>query len=375
MIRPLAVAIMALTMALHPISSGAADALFEIPAIGVNAWERGDCMSSADYALLGSNGIRVFRTGFNQEEAGSLDDTVLRAAQGGVRILPILHTYVAPPTTEQQLTSFADFARDVARRYGPGGSFWFASGVPRTDIPYLPIRAWEVWNEPNLSSNWGGLPTSPAQYYALLARTRDAVRSADPGAVIVFAGLAFRGTDGNGNNAVTFLQQTLAINGATAKFEALGVHSYPPTPAELETHLTITRSTLDAAGSAAQIWLTEFGWPTGGTSSAHPAVSLTEQDTNLMQTLDRIETQRTALKLGPAFWFAYRDLTPGSTDPCQAGFSAGTWSNYLGLRTSQANGNTAKPAWLTFVTRCQSAQPLKLPLGITAADHSWLKQF
>lgn len=350
------------------------DPLTEIPAIGVNAWERGACMTTDDYTTLGANGVRLFRTGFNQEEAGSLDDTVLRAAHAGIQILPILHTYVAPPTTEEQLASFTTFSRDMALRYGPNGSFWTVGGVPRTDIPYLPIRAWEVWNEPNLSSNWGDLPTSPSQYHTLLLRTRDAVRSVDHQAVVVFGGLALRGADANGNNAITFLQGVLAQPGAIKVFEALGAHSYPLTPADLENHLSIARSTLDAAGSSAEIWVTEFGWPTGGTSSVHPPVTLVVQDSNLTETLNRIETRRSALKLGPACWFAFRDLTPGSSDPCQAGFSAGTWSNYLGLRTSQASGNMPKPSWQTLGTRAQGTQPLLLPFPMTAACNEWLRQ-
>jgi hypothetical protein len=261
----------------------------------------------------------------------------------------------------------------MVQRYGPNGSFWYTGGVRRTDIPYLPVRAWEVWNEPNLAGNWGGSP-NPSQYHTLLARTRDAVTAVDHGAVIVFAGLALRGTNANTNGGITFLQQVLAVPGAATRFEAIGAHSYPPDPAELGSHLTIFRSTLDDGGSNAEIWLNEFGWPTGGTSSVHPAVSLATQDSYLALALDLVESQRSSLKLGPAMWFAFRDLTPGSTDPCQAGFSAGTWSNYLGLRTSQANGNTAKPAWATFTSRAQSAGDLPLPFGATSAASEWLLQ-
>jgi hypothetical protein len=211
-------------LVLQTLPSVAREPLLDIPAIGVNAWERGGCMATADYALLGSNGVRLFRTGFNEEEAAGIDDTVFRAAQANVQIAPILHSYVAPPTTEQQLASFTAFAASMVQRYGPNGNFWYTGGVRRTDIPYLPVRAWEVWNEPNLAGNWGGSP-NPSQYHTLLARTRDAVTAVDHGAVIVFAGLALRGTNANTNGGITFLQQVLAVPGAATRFEAIGAHS------------------------------------------------------------------------------------------------------------------------------------------------------
>lgn len=349
------------------------DPLTQVPAIGVNAWERGTCMADTDYQALGYGGILYFRTGLNQEEAAGFDDTVFRAAQAGIQILPILHTYNAPPITDDELTTWSQFAKDMTLRYGPSGTFWLSGGQLRNDIPYLPFRAWEVWNEPNLSAQWGNLPTSATQYMKLLEKTRTAVRSVDKAACIVFAGLALRNADANGNGAVTFLQQALAYPGATSLFEALGAHSYPTLPADVETHLSIMRSNLDSAGSGAQIWLTEFGWPTGGTTSSHPAVSLAIQDSYLSETLTRIESKRITYKLGPAFWFAYRDLTPGSANPCEAGFAATSWSNYLGLRTSQTNGNVAKPSWSTLSSRATAAAVLSIPLAPTQTDPVWLQ--
>jgi hypothetical protein len=349
------------------------DPFTQVPAIGVNMWERAGCVATADYQLLGSNGIRYFRTGFNEEEVDSIDDTVLRAAQSSVHILPILHTYVAPPTSAVQLASFEQFTRNMVKRYGPGGTFWFPGGVLRTDIPYLPIRAWEVWNEPNLSSNWGNQPTSPSAYATLLVRVKQAIRSVDGGAAILFGGLALRGADADTNGGITFLQQTLAQPGAATAFTAVSAHSYPTLPSDVQGHLATLRNTLTAAGITSEIWLTEFGWPTGGTTSTHPAVSLAIQDAYASETLTRVDSQRAALKLGPVFWFAFRDLTPGSANPCEAGFAATSWSNYLGLRTSQANGNNAKPAWSTLAQRAATASPLPLPLLPTATDPMWLQ--
>ena len=38
------------------------------------------------------------------------------------------------------------FAATLVRRYGPRGRFWLA----HPELPQIPIRAWQVWNEPSL---------------------------------------------------------------------------------------------------------------------------------------------------------------------------------------------------------------------------------
>ena len=51
-----------------------------------------------------------------------------------------------PVETPWQRSAWATFLRDGAERYGPDGSFW----VEHPDVPYLPIRTWEIWNEENI---------------------------------------------------------------------------------------------------------------------------------------------------------------------------------------------------------------------------------
>ncbi len=56
------------------------------------------------------------------------------------------------------------------------------------------IDAYQVWNEPNLSREWGNRPPNAADYVALLKECSAAIRAADPQAVIISAGLAPTGT-------------------------------------------------------------------------------------------------------------------------------------------------------------------------------------
>ncbi|MBN1955754.1 MAG: beta-galactosidase [Anaerolineae bacterium] len=56
------------------------------------------------------------------------------------------------------------------------------------------VRAYQVWNEPNLSREWGGQIPDPAEYVELLRVCYVGIKSADPGALVISAGLAPTGT-------------------------------------------------------------------------------------------------------------------------------------------------------------------------------------
>ncbi len=74
------------------------------------------------------------------------------------------------------LQDFADFCSAVAQRY-----------QGRVD-------AYQIWNEPNLAREWGGQPPDPAKYVEMLKLAYAAIKAADPGAIVITAGLTPTGT-------------------------------------------------------------------------------------------------------------------------------------------------------------------------------------
>ncbi|MYI41574.1 MAG: hypothetical protein F4063_06530 [Chloroflexi bacterium] len=52
------------------------------------------------------------------------------------------------------------------------------------------VAAYQIWNEPNLSREWGGDKPEPAAYVELLAACSKAIRRVDPQAILISAGLA-----------------------------------------------------------------------------------------------------------------------------------------------------------------------------------------
>jgi hypothetical protein len=87
------------------------------------------------------------------------------------------------------------------------------------------IDAYQVWNEPNLSREWGGQPPNAAEYVELLAACSSGIRRGDPDAIIISAGLAPTGNyDATAIRDDIFLQQMYDA-GFQQYVDMVGVHA------------------------------------------------------------------------------------------------------------------------------------------------------
>lgn len=124
-----------------------------------------------------------------------------------------------PPADYQD---YADFCGAVATRYKGR------------------IGAYQVWNEPNLSREWGGRPPDPVAYTALLQVCYEAIKAADPDAIVISAGLAPTGTTSESATPDLEYLQGMYDAGAATYFDVLGANApgykAPPEidPAEAE---------------------------------------------------------------------------------------------------------------------------------------------
>ncbi len=87
------------------------------------------------------------------------------------------------------------------------------------------IHAYELWNEPNLAREWGQRKPDPRQYLQLLKAGYQAIKQADPSALVISAGLS--PTTDQSDQAmpdILFLRE-LYQQGASAYFDVLGVHA------------------------------------------------------------------------------------------------------------------------------------------------------
>lgn len=138
------------------------------------------------------------------------------------------------------------------------------------------IAGYQIWNEPNLDREWGDYPPSPEAYAELLAGCSAAVRSADPEAIIISAGLAPTGTRSPQAMPHDEFLWAMYAAGAGDHFDVLGVHApgyrSPPEadPANLADgdlpwmsfrYVEYMRAMMVANGDAhKQIAIMETGW-------------------------------------------------------------------------------------------------------------------
>ncbi|MBN2002614.1 MAG: hypothetical protein JXA21_04595 [Anaerolineae bacterium] len=171
----------------------------------------------------------------------------------------------ARPLPEEQETTFTyldqvhyeDFARFVAA---------FA-GRYRGKIAHIII-----WNEPNLSYEWGYRPVDPLAYVDLLRAVYPAAHAANPDVVILAGALApTLEPEGSpaGLNDLLYLE-AMYHAGAQNYFDALAAHTYgmtfpPDDPPRADAlnfrRVELLREIMEAYGDAnKQIYVTESGW-------------------------------------------------------------------------------------------------------------------
>ena len=247
----------------------------------------------AAYTTLASKGINQVREDFRWDQLepsnGTFswtksDNVMAGAAAAGVDVLAILGysaTWASsdpsgggsihyPPKNN---ADYADYAKAVVQRYGPGGTFWSL----RPDLPARPLLAVELWNEPWGHWFWKS-GVNPTAYAALARAGAVAVKSVQPNVKVLLSGdlLQVR-TDGA---LVSWLDNVLAADpGLVSYIDAYSVHPYPyprqqgPMVDHADARwdykrIELIRQVAVNRNAAKPIWITELGWSTANTSDS-----------------------------------------------------------------------------------------------------------
>ncbi len=268
----------------------------------------------AEWSLMAAAGAESVRAAFDWREAqpsetGPLDftatDTVVAAAaQRRLRVLPVVHrtpgwaaarpgdgTASAPRGT----AAFARFLTALVGRYGPQGSLW----AERPELPRVPIRDWQIWNEPNLTRYWTTQPFA-RPYVRLLRASRRALRAADPGSRTILAGLP--------NESWIALRKVYKAGGR-GTFDAVALHPYTGRPSNVIRLVEFARREMRRARDARKpVWLTEVSWPASkGKTTGAPGFITTErgQAARLERALTLLVRARRRLRIGRVVWYTW----------------------------------------------------------------------
>ncbi len=131
-----------------------------------------------------------------------------------------------------------------------------------------------IWNEPNLSGEWGMRPVDPAGYVAMLRAVYPAIKAANPAAVVLAGALAPTLEpvgSAQGMNDLDYLAAMYQALGAEARpYDGWAIHSYgrtaPPEEPPARDRLNYRRAELlhdvmvSHSDGRLPVYVTEAGW-------------------------------------------------------------------------------------------------------------------
>jgi hypothetical protein len=276
-------------------------------------------------------------------DLSALDALVANAAQRGLALVPVVYGTPAwaaayPGELGSPPRDAADYARLLTAlidRYGPAGTLW----TERPELPRRPVRAWQIWNEPNLASYWSQQPFA-GSYVGLLRVAHAAIRAADPGARIVLGGLP---------NFSWRALRTIYAAGGRGLFDAVALHPYTRRPVEVLRIVDRVRRVMRAHRDGRRtLWLTEISWPAAKGKPPHPVgIEVTDrgQAIKLGRALKLLAKARKRARIERVFWYTWI-----SDEGSQSIFE---WS---GLRRLRGGTAVSAPALAMFQSRARELE-------------------
>jgi hypothetical protein len=329
--------------------------LLALPRVGVAASPPGfigispqSAPNESDYRLMQEAGVRSVRLPLPwpvvepvspflaPADWSQVDFAVGLAARNGMTVLPFVASSPGwvnaesrlEPTRGWRLRAWASFLRRTVRRYGAGGSFW----AENPHLPYLPIRAWEIWNEENIVT-FGG--ADPEHFAPFLRTSGRVVHQVDRGAEVILGGLFGRPLQippniGSGD----FLSRLYRARNVKRYFDGVGLHPYVADAAAMRGQIRNLRRVMRAHHDAnTPIYITELGWGSDSFESRWER-GLLGQAREMDEAFSMLADHRRSWRIGGVWWFSWAD----ASDACQFCDSAG-------LLTESREG---KPAWYRF---------------------------
>jgi Glycosyl hydrolase catalytic core len=272
------------------------------------------------------------------------DAFVGQLAQDHVRVLPFLNgspSYVAgdprkaPVKTKQAKKAWKQFVKACVHRYGRHGKYWRM----HPELPRVPIKTWQIWNEQNSSAYFKPRP-KPKAYAKLLRLAARAAHSKDRKAKIVLGGMFGDPEPRHSMKAPTFLDKLYKVKGAKRSFNAVAVHPYAPTMQKMRKQLERLRKVIvKHHDSHTSMWITEMGWGSAHPSRKWPLLKGKKGQAKILKkSFHLLLNKRKDLNIDRVYWFLWRDAAPDSPVNCSFCKSAGLFHS----------DETPKPAWKAF---------------------------
>jgi hypothetical protein len=337
----------ALVLVLLAVAPAAAQAYLPPGFVGISPQNAG---TAKDYELMAEAGIKSVRQplvwaavepqnpAFSERQWGYFDHEVKLAAHAGMEIFPFLVNspgWVAaegidlPVATAGQRRAWASFVRAVVRRYGVGGSFW----REEEDLPYVPMRRFEIWNEENIVS-FANDP-EPKRFAVLMRIAGRVIHREAPGSKAIFGGLFGRPLQIPPNVASgDFLARFYRAGHVKPYFDGIALHPYVADARAMAGQLRNLRRIARKYGDAeVPLYITELGWGSADGPTRWQR-GLYGQARELDKALSIVSANRIRWNIRGVWWFTWAD-EGGSCVFCGS----------AGLLDGKRE---AKPAWYRF---------------------------
>lgn len=172
----------------------------------------------------------------------TLDKWIDKATGEGYKVLLSVAKKPKNIPNDEGFEEFGRFMEDLARHEGDR------------------VRAYEIWNEPNISGEWEGFSDpDPERYIKLLKYGAEGVKKGNPNAIVISAALAPL-AGGKDYDDEKFFKEFISLGGLKY-VDAIGWHSnvvenIPPDNSSLRGFQRVRL----ALGQGKPVWITEFGW-------------------------------------------------------------------------------------------------------------------
>jgi len=302
---------------------------------------------AAEVRAMAASGVTTLRAPFYWHRAqpskdrppsfASTDPLVAATARAHIELLPVVLRTPAWAARHPELlnsppagtAAYADFLEALIGRYGPDGSFWRR----HSDVPKQPIRAWQLWNEPDHLHYWSDQPYQ-REYVRLARASREAIKAADPGAKVVMAGFADRSWD-----SIAAIYRA----GGKGVFDVVAIHPYTYEVRNVLRIVRLARQALRKAGDGERpLWLTEVTWSSGKRPGHEPApfeTTPTDQAARLAEALPLLISERGKLGVERIYWENWISTDSNHANPF----------DFSGLRVLGPDGTVSeKPAFAEF---------------------------
>lgn len=304
-------------------------------------------LSQEEFTTLRQGGVKSMRVALvwgamqskrgGAYEWGSFDPIVERAAKSGIELLPFVvgtPAWAVPnanvpgtggakapahlPAGGTSASAWTAFLKAAVARYGPNGSFWTENPL----VPDQPIGAWQIWNEPNFK--YFVAKPNPTEYGKLVKISSAAIKSVDPTARVILAGLFSKPAGGRrlaGKRVANptspnwfasyFLEQMYKTNpGIGSRFQGVALHPYVARYRQLPAEIEEVRGVMTRAGDGTKgLWITELGWssePPQGPSNVF-AVGAAGQARELKGAFTLLKQDQAKFRLQHVYWFSVDD--------------------------------------------------------------------